>query len=104
MGALSPLHLVIVLVVALLVLGPGKLPETGAALGRAIREFRNAVDGTADAMATATAGVPVDASTPPPVPAEPGPVPAGPGPVPVSMPAAPATAAAAPDPGPDALA
>jgi sec-independent protein translocase protein TatA len=69
MGALSPLHLVIVLVVALLVLGPGKLPETGAALGRAIREFRNAVDGTADAMATATAGVPVDASTPPPAPA-----------------------------------
>ena len=75
MGALSPLHLVIVLVVALLVLGPGKLPETGAALGRAIREFRNAVDGTADA----TAGVPVDASTPPP-----------------------ATPAATPDRGPDA--
>lgn len=40
MGALSPLHLVVILVVALLVLGPGKLPETGAALGKAIREFR----------------------------------------------------------------
>ena len=45
MGALSPLHLVIILVVALLVIGPGKLPETGAALGRAIRDFRNAIDG-----------------------------------------------------------
>jgi sec-independent protein translocase protein TatA len=45
MGALSPLHLVIILVVALLVIGPGKLPETGAALGRAIRDFRNAMDG-----------------------------------------------------------
>ncbi len=45
MGALSPLHLVIVLVIALLVIGPGKLPETGAALGRAIREFRHSVSG-----------------------------------------------------------
>ena len=45
MGALSPLHLVIILVVALLVIGPGKLPETGAALGRAIRDFRIAIDG-----------------------------------------------------------
>jgi sec-independent protein translocase protein TatA len=45
MGDLSPLHLVIVLVVALIVIGPGKLPETGAALGRAIRDFRHAVSG-----------------------------------------------------------
>ncbi len=50
MGALSPLHLIVILVVALLVIGPGKLPETGAALGRAIREFREATAGkdTAD--------------------------------------------------------
>lgn len=33
MGAVSPAHLIIVLVVALLILGPGKLPETGEALG-----------------------------------------------------------------------
>jgi sec-independent protein translocase protein TatA len=37
---ISPVHLVIVLVIALLILGPGKLPETGAALGRAVRAFR----------------------------------------------------------------
>jgi len=42
MGAISPLHLLIVAVVALIVIGPGKLPETGAALGRALREFRDA--------------------------------------------------------------
>jgi Sec-independent protein translocase protein TatA len=30
MGALSPVHLIIVLVIALLVIGPGKLPETAA--------------------------------------------------------------------------
>ncbi len=46
MGALSPVHLIIILVIALLVIGPGKLPETGAALGRAIRDFRQAMDGT----------------------------------------------------------
>ena len=45
MGGLSPAHLLIILVVVLLVIGPGKLPETGAALGRALREFRGAVDG-----------------------------------------------------------
>ena len=46
MGALSPVHLVLVLLIALLVIGPGKLPETGAALGHAIRDFRQAMDGT----------------------------------------------------------
>jgi sec-independent protein translocase protein TatA len=48
MGALSPLHLVVILVVALLIIGPGKLPETGKALGTAIRDFRRAVDGKDD--------------------------------------------------------
>ena len=48
MGSLSPVHLIIVLVIALLILGPGKLPETGAALGKAIREFRQAADAKAE--------------------------------------------------------
>jgi sec-independent protein translocase protein TatA len=46
MGALSPVHLVLILIVALFVIGPGKLPETGAALGKAIRQFREATAGT----------------------------------------------------------
>ena len=49
MGALSPVHLVLVLLIALLVIGPGKLPETGAALGHAIRDFRQAMDGAREA-------------------------------------------------------
>ena len=44
---LTPIHLIVVLVVALLILGPGKLPETGAALGKAVREFRHAIGGDA---------------------------------------------------------
>jgi len=38
----GPLELIIVLVIALIVLGPGKLPDVGAALGKGIREFRKA--------------------------------------------------------------
>ncbi len=38
----GPLELVIILVIALLILGPGKLPDVGAALGKSIKEFRKA--------------------------------------------------------------
>jgi sec-independent protein translocase protein TatA len=42
---LQPTHLLFVLVVALLVLGPKRLPEVGRALGRGLRDFRNAISG-----------------------------------------------------------
>jgi sec-independent protein translocase protein TatA len=42
---LQPTHLVFVLVVALLVLGPKKLPEVGRQLGNGLRDFRNALNG-----------------------------------------------------------
>jgi sec-independent protein translocase protein TatA len=42
---LQPTHLLFVLVVALLVLGPKRLPEVGRSLGRGIRDFRNAMSG-----------------------------------------------------------
>ena len=61
MGALSPWHLILVLGIALIVLGPGKLPETGAAIGKAIRTFQDAVNGrdeiTAAPAATAAGAV-----------------------------------------------
>ena len=38
----GPLELVIILVIALLILGPGRLPDVGASLGKSIREFRKA--------------------------------------------------------------
>lgn len=37
-------ELIIILVIALLVIGPKKLPDLASALGRAIREFRSATD------------------------------------------------------------
>jgi TatA/E family protein of Tat protein translocase len=38
----NPLHLVILLVVVLIIFGPGKLPGVGAALGKSVREFKKA--------------------------------------------------------------
>ena len=35
-------ELILILVIALIVFGPGKLPDVGKALGKTIREFRNA--------------------------------------------------------------
>jgi len=42
MFGLTPAHLVIILVIALVVIGPGKLPEVGGAIGKSIREFQKA--------------------------------------------------------------
>ena len=37
---LQPTHLIIILVVALLIFGPSRLPEIGKAVGKTIREFQ----------------------------------------------------------------
>lgn len=41
MPSLGPLEIVVILVVALLVFGPNKLPEVGRQVGRAMRELRH---------------------------------------------------------------
>ena len=40
---LSPVHLAALLVIALLVFGPGRLPELGGAVGKTIQSFRAAM-------------------------------------------------------------
>jgi sec-independent protein translocase protein TatA len=61
MGALQPGHLIVVLVIVLLLFGPGKLPELGKAVGDGLRELKKATGGdeskdanTASATTTAT--------------------------------------------------
>jgi sec-independent protein translocase protein TatA len=45
---LQPTHLLFILVVALLVLGPKRLPEVGKSLGKGLRDFRQAISGDSD--------------------------------------------------------
>lgn len=44
LGMLTPTVAVVVLVIALIIFGPGKLPELGKSLGRGIKEFKSATD------------------------------------------------------------
>lgn len=62
-GLESPMHLLIVLIVAVLVLGPKKLPEVGRSLGSGIRQFKHSIEGKDEAAPT-VAPAPVVAATP----------------------------------------
>ena len=42
MPSLGPLELIIILVIIIIIFGVGKLPQIGGALGKGIREFRDA--------------------------------------------------------------
>ena len=45
---IGPMELVVVLIIALVVLGPKKLPEVGKSLGKGMREFKDSISGMAD--------------------------------------------------------
>jgi sec-independent protein translocase protein TatA len=70
MPQIGPLELIIVLVIALLVLGPGRLPDVGAALGKSIREFRKATSDVQEATKIDVTPLP-PTSTATPVPSAP---------------------------------
>jgi sec-independent protein translocase protein TatA len=61
-GALQPGHLIVVLVIVLLVFGPGKLPELGKAMGDGLRELKKATGGE---DAAKDAGTVAATATPP---------------------------------------
>jgi sec-independent protein translocase protein TatA len=60
-GLFQPTHLILILVVVLIVFGPGKLPEIGSSLGRGIRDFKRSASGEDEAQ-------PAPVATPPAVP------------------------------------
>jgi TatA/E family protein of Tat protein translocase len=60
MGALQPMHLFVVLVIVLLIFGPGKLPDLARGIGDGIRELKKATreEDKTQAVAAATAIAP----------------------------------------------
>jgi sec-independent protein translocase protein TatA len=42
---IGPTELIIVLVIALIVIGPKRLPEVGKSLGKGMREFKDSLSG-----------------------------------------------------------
>ncbi len=42
-GLFRPMHLLVILVIVLIIFGPGRLPEIGAGLGKSIRGFKKAM-------------------------------------------------------------
>jgi sec-independent protein translocase protein TatA len=45
MPNVGPLELVVILAIALIVLGPKKLPEVGRSIGKGMREFKDSLNG-----------------------------------------------------------
>lgn len=48
MPQIGPFSLLVILIVALLIFGPKKLPQLGRAVGSTLKEFKNATKGLAD--------------------------------------------------------
>jgi TatA/E family protein of Tat protein translocase len=81
------------LIIALVIIGPGRLPDVGSALGKSIREFRKASTDMAEATRIDTSPLPPSAAPAPTAPPPPSSVPTAPG--------VPAPLAAPPDPAAD---
>jgi sec-independent protein translocase protein TatA len=48
LGNIGPLEIIVVLIIALVVFGPKRLPELGRSLGKGIREFKGSINGEND--------------------------------------------------------
>ncbi len=74
LGALQPGHLIVILVIVLLIFGPGKLPELGKAMGDGLRELKKATGGDEHKDAALSPASTTTAVAPPPAPAAPAPI------------------------------
>ncbi len=63
MFGLQPWHVIAILAIALLVFGPSRLPEIGQAIGKSIREFRDAATATQESFREGIEAKPAEAQT-----------------------------------------
>jgi sec-independent protein translocase protein TatA len=89
MPNIGPGELILILVIALVIIGPGRLPDVGSALGKSIREFRKASTDMAEATRIDTSPLPPPAAPQPNVLSNPAPVSSSADPAPTPQPATP---------------
>lgn len=65
-----PIWLAVILVVVLIIFGPGRLPELGGAVGKAMREFRKATSELTNEVTSAVHATPAATPAPPAVTAD----------------------------------
>ena len=70
---IHPFWIIAIIVVVLIIFGPGRLPELGAGVGKAMREFRKATSELTNDVTQATQPTPPAAAPTPPPPAPPAP-------------------------------
>jgi sec-independent protein translocase protein TatA len=70
MPNVGPLELAIVLIIALVVFGPKRLPELGKSVGRGIREFKGSISGDNDDDDEPKPPAKIESAQPPPPPSE----------------------------------
>ncbi len=51
-GIFAPMHLIVILVIVVIIFGPGKLPELGAGLAKGIRSFKREIKDLKDEVNT----------------------------------------------------
>jgi sec-independent protein translocase protein TatA len=60
MPSIGPMELIVVLVIALVVVGPKKLPAMGRSLGKGMREFKESIGGDSRDASPALAAASAD--------------------------------------------
>lgn len=76
--SIGPGELILILIIALVVLGPGKLPDVASSLGRSVREFRKAATDVSEAGKLESGSSAASSNPSPAAPASPAALPAPP--------------------------
>lgn len=64
LGALQPMHLILIVAIIVIVFGPSKLPELGSSIGKGIREFRKTSDDFKEVKESVTNAVSLEPKKP----------------------------------------